>query len=88
MEEIAFSAQERDIYNGIEGRARIRFNRFLRAGTVLKNCAFVARAVKSLEADCRVSSLLLPLRRLRSQWVLLLFSRPSLDANRRCLLVS
>ncbi|KAG0702167.1 SNF2 family N-terminal domain-containing protein [Suillus ampliporus] len=37
MEKLEFSQEERDIYQMVEARSQARFNRFLRAGTVLKN---------------------------------------------------
>ncbi|KAF9240466.1 SNF2 family N-terminal domain-containing protein [Melanogaster broomeanus] len=37
LERLAFSLEERDIYQMVEARSQARFNRFLRAGTVLKN---------------------------------------------------
>ncbi|OAX39929.1 hypothetical protein K503DRAFT_865031 [Rhizopogon vinicolor AM-OR11-026] len=37
MEQLEFSQEEREIYQMVEARSQARFNRFLRAGTVLKN---------------------------------------------------
>ncbi|KAG2140702.1 SNF2 family N-terminal domain-containing protein, partial [Suillus clintonianus] len=37
MEKLEFSQEEREIYQMVEARSQAKFNRFLRAGTVLKN---------------------------------------------------
>ncbi|KAG6335342.1 hypothetical protein ID866_3753 [Astraeus odoratus] len=37
LEKLAFSPEEREVYQMIEARSQAKFNRFLRAGTVLKN---------------------------------------------------
>lgn len=37
MEKLEFSKEEREIYQMVEARSQAKFNRFLRAGTVLKN---------------------------------------------------
>lgn len=36
MNKLVFSEEERDIYNMVEAKSQATFNRFLRAGTVLK----------------------------------------------------
>ncbi|KAL7416498.1 SNF2 family N-terminal domain-containing protein [Mrakia frigida] len=41
LEKLQFTDDERETYTSVETRARVRFNKFLKAGTVLKNYANV-----------------------------------------------
>lgn len=37
LNKLVFSTEERDIYKMVEAKSQNKFNRFMRAGTVLKN---------------------------------------------------
>ncbi|KAH7924689.1 hypothetical protein BV22DRAFT_1012721 [Leucogyrophana mollusca] len=52
LEKLAFSQEERDIYKMVEVRSQARFNRFLKAGTVLKNYTQVLVMLLRLRQIC------------------------------------
>ncbi|GAA6004431.1 hypothetical protein JCM10207_000724 [Rhodosporidiobolus poonsookiae] len=52
LHEIEFSEEEREIYTMIETRAQAKFNKFLKAGTVLKNYAHVLVLLLRLRQVC------------------------------------
>ncbi|KAF8838463.1 hypothetical protein BDN67DRAFT_971507 [Paxillus ammoniavirescens] len=52
LEKLTFSQEERDIYQMVEARSQARFNRFLRAGTVLKNYHHVLVMLLRLRQIC------------------------------------
>ncbi|GAA5826974.1 hypothetical protein JCM11251_002186 [Rhodosporidiobolus azoricus] len=52
LREIEFSPEEREVYTMIETRAQVQFNKFLRAGTVLKNYAHVLLLLLRLRQVC------------------------------------
>ncbi|KII91157.1 hypothetical protein PLICRDRAFT_104830 [Plicaturopsis crispa FD-325 SS-3] len=55
---LEFSAEERTIYNMVEGKAQAQFNRFLRAGTVLKNYVEVLVMLLRLRQTCAHAALI------------------------------
>ncbi|VDB88476.1 unnamed protein product [Peniophora sp. CBMAI 1063] len=54
-----FSAEEREIYDHLEGRAKMQINRFIRAGTLVKNSAFVLVLILRLRQLCCHPNLIL-----------------------------
>ncbi|ORY40897.1 SNF2 family N-terminal domain-domain-containing protein [Leucosporidium creatinivorum] len=52
LRELEFSQEERDIYSFIEGRSQAVFNKYLKAGTVLKNYAHVLVMLLRLRQVC------------------------------------
>ncbi|KAG8735272.1 hypothetical protein FRC10_010802, partial [Ceratobasidium sp. 414] len=52
IEELEFSADERQIYGAVEARQQQKFNRFLRAGTVMKNYSAVLVMLLRLRQVC------------------------------------
>ncbi|GAA5891117.1 hypothetical protein JCM6882_006429 [Rhodosporidiobolus microsporus] len=52
LHEIEFSEEEREVYTMIETRAQQKFNKFLKAGTVLKNYAHVLVLLLRLRQVC------------------------------------
>ncbi|KAF9220758.1 hypothetical protein BS17DRAFT_786466 [Gyrodon lividus] len=52
LEKLTFSQEERDIYQMVEAKSQARFNRFLRAGTVLKNYHQVLVMLLRLRQTC------------------------------------
>ncbi|EGO03554.1 hypothetical protein SERLA73DRAFT_69411 [Serpula lacrymans var. lacrymans S7.3] len=52
MEKLTFSQEERDIYKMVEARSQATFNRYLRAGTVLKNYTQVLVMLLRLRQIC------------------------------------
>ncbi|KAJ6631188.1 SNF2 family N-terminal domain-containing protein [Mycena sp. CBHHK59/15] len=55
---LQFSQEERDIYNMVEAAQQAKFNRYLRAGTVLKNYASVLVLLLRLRQLCSHPSLI------------------------------
>ncbi|KAJ7275100.1 SNF2 superfamily protein [Mycena rebaudengoi] len=55
---LPFSQEERDIYNMVEAQQQAKFNRYLRAGTVLKNYASVLVLLLRLRQLCSHPSLI------------------------------
>ncbi|KAF9003233.1 SNF2 family N-terminal domain-containing protein [Cyathus striatus] len=55
---LEFSPEEREIYNMVEARTQAKFNRFLRAGTVLKNYHQVLVLLLRLRQICSHPSLI------------------------------
>uniref|UniRef100_A0A8H8CFK2 Uncharacterized protein n=1 Tax=Psilocybe cubensis TaxID=181762 RepID=A0A8H8CFK2_PSICU len=55
---LEFSEEEREIYNMVEARSQARFNRYLRAGTVLKNYHQVLVLLLRLRQICSHPSLI------------------------------
>ncbi|GAA6046597.1 hypothetical protein JCM3770_006230 [Rhodotorula araucariae] len=52
MRELAFSNEEREIYEMVEQRAQAKFNKFLKAGTVMKNYSHVLLLILRLRQVC------------------------------------
>ncbi|KAG2151182.1 SNF2 family N-terminal domain-containing protein [Suillus bovinus] len=62
MEKLDFSKEEREIYQMVEARSQAKFNRFLRAGTVLKYCTI---SLSQVSLMTRLKTVLVMLLRLR-----------------------
>jgi len=43
LHELEFSVEEREIYEMVETRAQEKFNKFLKAGTVMKKCVLLTK---------------------------------------------
>ncbi|KZV69422.1 hypothetical protein PENSPDRAFT_676105 [Peniophora sp. CONT] len=54
-----FSAEEREIYDHLEGRAKMQINRFIRAGTLVKNSAYILVLILRLRQLCCHPNLIL-----------------------------
>ncbi|BGP44657.1 hypothetical protein JCM10450v2_000471 [Rhodotorula kratochvilovae] len=52
MHELEFSTEERKIYEMVEQRAQAKFNKFLKAGTVMKNYSHVLLLILRLRQVC------------------------------------
>ncbi|CDZ97814.1 snf2 family amino-terminal protein [Phaffia rhodozyma] len=52
IDELVFSPIEREIYTAVETQARVRFNKFLKAGTVMKNYSHVLTMLLRLRQLC------------------------------------
>ncbi|KAF5390137.1 hypothetical protein D9757_003784 [Collybiopsis confluens] len=58
LQRLGFSEEEREIYNAVEKSMQMEFNRFLRAGTVLKNYSTVLVLLLRLRQCCVHPSLI------------------------------
>ncbi|ORY31955.1 SNF2 family N-terminal domain-domain-containing protein [Naematelia encephala] len=52
VDELLFSPEERQIYNAVEARAQVRFNKYLKAGTVLKHYSVILALLMRLRQIC------------------------------------
>ncbi|KAF5387410.1 hypothetical protein D9757_007831 [Collybiopsis confluens] len=52
LQYLEFSVEEREIYNPIENKIQMKFNRFLKAGTVLRNYSHVLAMLLRLRQCC------------------------------------
>ncbi|KAL5514334.1 hypothetical protein ACEPAG_2422 [Sanghuangporus baumii] len=55
---LEFTPEEQEIYHAVETRSQMKFNRYLRAGTVLKNYAHVLLLLLRLRQVCTHTSLI------------------------------
>ncbi|GAA5857003.1 hypothetical protein JCM8547_007910, partial [Rhodosporidiobolus lusitaniae] len=52
LHELVFTDEEREVYDFVENRAQVKFNKFLKAGTVMKNYAHVLVLITRLRQAC------------------------------------